>query len=195
MSTSELLITLASAYRIDPGMLINRTRAVILLGIRSFLSLIALVLLTTVIHEGAHYIAAVIMKVPIASFAWFDPRYLAPVFVSGSTEYTLGVKVVSYAGGLVTGILLLAILVLKREWFKQSLYRWLLGFYMATFGFWQICQGILEGAFHDMYIADATNILSLSYCVGYASAVLGMALYWVFMPGVKGLLIGKEKQD
>jgi len=173
-------------------MLINRTRAVILLGIRSFLSLIALVLLTTVIHEGAHYIAAVIMKVPIASFAWFDPRYLAPVFVSGSTEYTLGVKVVSYAGGLVTGILLLAILVLKREWFKQSLYRWLLGFYMATFGFWQICQGILEGAFHDMYIADATNILSLSYCVGYASAVLGIALYWVFMPGVKSL-IAKEK--
>ena len=79
MSTSELLITLASAYRIDPSMLINRTRAVILLGIRSFLSLIALVLLSTVIHEGAHYIAAVIMKVPIAYFAWFDPRLLSRV--------------------------------------------------------------------------------------------------------------------
>jgi len=173
----------------------NRTRAVILLGIMSFFSLIALVLVTVVIHEGAHFVAAVIMKVPIASFAWFDPHYFAPVFFSASTEHTLGMQVVSYAGGLVTGVLLLAILVLKREWFKQSLYRWLLGFYMATFGFWQLCQGILEGAFHDMYIADATNILSLSYCVGYASAVLGMALYWVFMPGVKGLLIPKEKQD
>lgn len=170
----------------------KRTRAVILLGIQAFLSLIALVLLTTVIHEGAHYVAALIMKVPIACFTWFDPRYLAPVFVSGSTEYTLGVKVVSYAGGLVTGVLLLAILVLKREWFKQSLYRWLLGFYVATFGFWQLCQGILEGAFHDMYISDATNIFSLSYCVGYASAFLGMVLYWVFMPGLKAL-IAKEK--
>ncbi len=39
----------------------------------------------------------------ITSFTWFDPRYLAPVFISGSTEYTLGYKVVSYAGGLVTG--------------------------------------------------------------------------------------------
>ena len=170
----------------------SRNDIVMLLAVKSFFSLIALVLLTIIIHEGAHYIAATIMKVPIASFTWFDPRYLAPVFVSGSTEYTLGCKVVSYAGGLVTGVLLLAILFFKRDWFKQSLYRWLLGFYMATFGFWQLCQGILEGAFHDMYIADATNLLSLSYCVGYASAVLGMALYWVFMPGVRSL-IAKEK--
>jgi len=53
------------------------------------------------------------MKVPIASFTWFDPRYLAPVFISGATESTIGYKVVSYAGGLVTGVLLLTILVLK----------------------------------------------------------------------------------
>jgi len=90
--------------------------------------------------------------------------------------------------------LLLAILVLKREWFKQSLYRWLLGLYIATFGLWQMCQGILEGAFHDRYILDATNILSLSYCVGYVFAFLGMALYWVFMPGLKAL-IAKEKHS
>jgi len=164
----------------------------VLFLVKSFSALIALVLLTIVIHEGAHYIAALIMKVPIASFTWFDPRYLAPVFVSGSTEYTLATQVVSYAGGLVTGVLLLAILILKREWFKQSLYRWLLGFYIATFGFWQICQGILEGAFHDMYIADATNILSVSYCVGYASAVLGMVLYWVFTPELKGLILSEH---
>jgi len=165
-----------------------RIRIVLLLAIKSFFSLIALVIVTTVIHEGAHYLAAVIMKVPVASFTWFDVHYLAPVFVSGSTEYTLGMQVVSYAGGLVTGVLLLVVLVLRRTWFKRSLYRWLLGFYMAMFGSWQICQGILEGAFHEMYIADATNIFSLSYCIGYASAVLGMALYWVFMPGLRGLI-------
>ena len=172
----------------------SRSRIVILLAVKSFLSLTALVLLSVVIHEGAHYIAAVIMKVPIASFTWFDPRYFAPVFVSASTEYTLEYKVVSYAGGLVTGMSLLTILILKREWFRQSLYRWFLGFYIATFGFWEICQGILEGAFHDMYIADATKILNLSYCVGYASAILGMAVYWVFMPGLKGL-IARERHS
>ena len=55
-----------------------------------------------------------------------------------------------------------------------------------------MCQGILEGAFHDMYISDATNLFSLSYYIGYASAFFGMALYWVLMPGVKGLMV-KEK--
>ena len=43
----------------------SRSRIVILLAIKSFLSLIALVLFTTVVHEGAHYVAALIMKVPI----------------------------------------------------------------------------------------------------------------------------------
>ena len=167
-------------------------RAVILSLVKSFFSLIALALLTIVIHEDAHLVAALIMRVPILSFTWFDLRYFAPVFVSGSTEYTLGMQVVSYAGGLVTGVLLLAILLLKREWFKRSLHRWLLGLYIATFGFWHLSQGILEGVFHDMYIAGAADIFSLSNCVGYAFGVLGMALYWVFMPGLKAL-IAKEK--
>ena len=45
-----------------------------------------------------------------------------------------------------------------------------------------------------MYIADVTNILSLSYCVSYASAVLGMALYWVFTPGLKGLIAREQSK-
>jgi len=134
-----------------------RIRIVILQAAKSLLSLIALAIVMTIVHEGAHYVAAVIVKVPIASFTWFDPHYFAPVFISGSTEYTLGVKVVSYAGGLVTGILLLAILISKRGWLKRSLYCWLLGFCIAMFGSWQICQGILEGAFHQRSIAVLHN--------------------------------------
>jgi len=125
----------------------GRNRIVVILALKSFFSLIALVLLTIVIHEGAHYVTAFIMKVSIVSFSWFDLRYLAPAFVLGSIEYTLGYKVVSYAGGLVTGALLLAILVFKRDWFKQSLYRWPLVLYMATFGFWQVCQVSLKEHF------------------------------------------------
>jgi len=66
---------------------------------------------------------------------------------------------------------------------------------MATFAFCQISHGILEGAFHEMYIADATNILSLSYCLGYASAVLGMALYWIFVPGLEWQLAKELQPD
>ncbi len=168
-------------------MKINR-KSVILLGVKSTFSLLLLFILTVIVHEGAHYITALVLGIPIAHFTWFDPRYLAPIFISGSTEYTLGVKVVSYAGGLVTGVLVLVILVLRRAWFRQSLYRWFLGFYMAMFGCWQICQGILEGAFRDMYIANATNLLfSPTHYIGYASAFLGMFLYCLLMPRLRKL--------
>ena len=94
--------------------------------------------------------------------------------------------ILGYAGGLVTGVLLLVILLLKRVWFKQSLYRWLLGLYVAMFGFWEICQGILEGAFHQVYISNATNLLfSSTHYMGYASAFLGMFLYWLLMPRLR----------
>ena len=63
---------------------------------------------------------------------------------------------------------------------------------MVTFGYWQVSLGILEGAFHKMYIAGATNIFSLPHWIGYASAFLGMALYWILMPKVKHL-IEKER--
>ena len=102
-------------------------------------------------------------------------------------------QVVSYPEGLVAVVPLLAILVLKRERFKQWLYQWLLGFFTATFGLWQLCQRIL-GGFHDMDIPDATNIFSLSYYIGYASAFLGVAVYWKSIPKVKGL-IAKERNN
>ena len=165
-------------------------KSLILLGFKSAFSLLLLFILTVIVHEGAHYIAALILGIPIAHFTWFDPNYFAPAFFSGSIEHTTKMTIVSYAGGLVTGLLLLSILFFKRSWFKQSLYRWLLGFYIAMFGFWEICQGILEGAFHQVYIHNATNLLfSPIHYIGYASALLGMALYWVFMPRLKQLRI------
>ncbi len=167
----------------------NRS-SVIFLGVKCAFSLFVLFIINVIIHEGAHYFTALVLGIPIAHFTWFDPRYLAPVFISGATESTIGYKVVSYAGGLVTGVLLLAILALKREWFKQSIYRWLLGLYIVTFGFWQICQGTLEGAFHQIYISNATNLLfGPTHYIGYASAFLGMLLYWLFMPRIKELKV------
>jgi len=74
---------------------------------------------------------------------------------------------------------------------------WFLGSLMAIFGFWQLSQGILEGAFHEMYVSGATNLLSLSSCIGFASGLLGMAVcYWVFVPWLNDLIAkGKYKQE
>ncbi len=160
------------------------------MGVKSGFSLLLLFILTVIVHEGAHYVAALILGIPIAHFTWFDPNYFAPVFVSASKDYTTGMTIVSYAGGLVTGFLLLSILVFKKSWFKQSLYSWLLGLYVAMFGFWEICQGILEAAFHQAYISNAANLLlSPTHYIGYASAFLGMFLYWLLMPRLRELKV------
>lgn len=171
--------------------MINRNRSgVILLGFKSALSLFALFVITVILHEGAHYVAALMLGIPIAHFSWFDPIYFAPVFVSASKEYTTGMTVVSYAGGLFTGTLLLLVLILKWNRFKRSLYRWFLGLYLAAFGSWQVCQGILEGAFHQSYISNAVHLLfSPTHYIGYASAFIGMALYCILMPRSKELNI------
>ena len=165
-------------------------KIVVLLGVKSAFSLLFLLVFTVIGHEGVHYIAASILGIPIAHFTWFDSNYLAPVFVAGSTENSIGMSVVGYAGGIVTGTALLVPLALKRKWFKQSLYNWLLGLYLVTFGFWQISQGILEGAFNQEYILNATYLLSSpTHYVGYAAAFLGMFLYWLLMPRLRELKV------
>lgn len=163
--------------------------SLIALGVKAALSLFALFVINIILHESAHYIAASIFGVSISRFSWFDPVYFAPVFVSASEEYKLGMTIVSYAGGLFTGILLLSILVCKWNWFKRSLYRWFLGLYLVTFGSWQICQGILEGAFHEVYISNASNLLfSPAHYIGYAAAFLGMFMYWLLTPRSRQLV-------
>ena len=150
--------------------------------------LLLLFLITAVIHEGAHFVSALILGIPIAYFNWFDLNYFAPVIVPSSIENTFGMQIVSYAGGIVTGTLLLGVLILKRDWFKQSLYKWFLGFSIAAFGFWELSQGILEGAFHDRYISDVANMFSSSYLIGYAFAFVGMIVYSLSMRGFNQLV-------
>ncbi|MFC2059921.1 hypothetical protein ACFLTZ_02350 [Chloroflexota bacterium] len=61
----------------------------ILLLTKSVFPLIGLVLLTVIIHEGAHYGTALMMGVPITFFPWFEPGYFAPAFFVGSEEHTM----------------------------------------------------------------------------------------------------------
>jgi len=172
----------------------SKNRIIILVAAKLALSLPILVAFVVILHEGAHFLTALILGVPIANFVWFDPNYLSPVLKSASVGYSIEAQIVGYAGGLVTGTVLLAVLALKRAWFKKSLYKWFLGLSIATFGFWQISHGILEGAFHQKYISDVTNLFSSSYYIGYASGLFGMALYWLSMRGFKELLV-KEIQN
>ncbi len=169
--------------------MINANRSsVVTLGVKSALTLFAILIATVIIHESAHYITAILLGIPIAHFDPLDPNYFAPTLVSSSKDNFTEMTIVSYAGGLFTGILLLSVLLFRWNWFKQSLYRWFLGLYLATFGVWQISQGILEGAFHQAYITNATSLLfSPTHYIGYASAFLAMFTYWLLMPRLREL--------
>lgn len=164
-------------------------RRLLFVAVKSVLSLIGVFAITILVHEGAHYLTARALNIPIAYFRWFDFDYYAPVLASPVTEFDTRMIAVSYAGGLVAGILLLTTVISRRSWFKRSLYRWLLGLYLMMFGAWQVSQGILEGAFHQAYIASAVNILSPISFIGYASGLVGIVLYWLIMPRFRTLPI------
>lgn len=93
----------------------TRNHSLILLIGKSVLFLLVLLAVTSIIHEVAHLVAALIMGVPIVSFAWFDPQYLAASLVTGATQSRLALTVIGCAGGFVAGSVLLAIVAVKRE--------------------------------------------------------------------------------
>ena len=155
----------------------TKNHSLILLIGKSVLFLLALLIVTSIIHEGAHLAAALAMGVPIVSFTWFDPQYLATALVTGATESRLALTVIGCAGGFVTGMLLLALMVVKREWFKVSFYRWLVGLWVFALGTSQICVGVLEGTAGDVYVAGATNLLSWTHGVTLADGLVGAAIY------------------
>ena len=155
---------------------------VISLIVKSALSFFALFIISLIIHECAHMVFAVVLNVPIESFTWFNWDYWAPVLILGSTEKTLALTAIGYAGGLISGGLFLTIVILCREWLKRSLYRWILGCCLVTLGLWELSMGILEGAFHNMYATDVINGSGVSYGIIYISAICGIALYCISMP-------------
>ncbi len=154
--------------------------SILLIG-KSVLFPLALLVLISIIHEVAHLIAALAIGVPIVSFTWFDPQYSGVALVTGTTESRSALTVIGCSGGLVTGMLLLVTVVVKREWFKQSLFRWLVGLWMFALGTSQICVGILEGMATDVYVAGATNLLSWTHGVTLAGGLIGAAVYWVWL--------------
>ncbi len=57
-----------------------------LLAGKCVFSLVITFLVTVVVHEGAHYLTAVVLGIPITRFSWFDSNYFAPVIFSASQD-------------------------------------------------------------------------------------------------------------
>lgn len=139
-----------------------------------------------VVHELAHLAAALVFGIQVISFTPFDPAYLSPAIrISPDTDASLRPPF-WYAGGWGAGLLMLLPLVPNRRWFLGSFDRWALGLSLATMGFVQLGLGVLEGAFHQLYIEGAgggANVLVAAW-----AGMVGFLLYWrvFFRRGVAG---------
>ena len=80
----------------------------------ALLAILALHFLLTPIHEGAHYLVAKATGLPVVSVEWFGGR------VEYGDTGTVGWTLSNYAGGLVAGFLLLAILFSSRTFFHRQ---------------------------------------------------------------------------
>jgi len=161
--------------------------------VKSALSFLILFFISVLIHEFAHIIFALVLNVSIKSFTLFDPLYAAPAVVTESSQNILFVKIIGYSGGLISGALYLAILIIKRRWFSHSIYRWILGCSLLTIGLWELSIGIIEGSFHSIYVNDASSSSGISYFVAYIAAISGIALYSFTMPPPTQSRTGKRR--
>lgn len=143
---------------------------------------VCLVFITMVVHEFVHLITAFAMRIPLVNFTWFDPRTISPAITFGFTNNELGMAIVHYAGGLVTGALWLTvcfIFFVSKKYAERSLALWSLGLFIAILAFWQIGQGVLEGCLHEAYLLGAGKVGSASFIVQSLFIFLGfLAYFW-----------------
>lgn len=162
--------------------IVTRKYTTIVFIAKSVLFLLALFVVTGIIHELAHLVAAKAMGVTIASFTWFDSQYLAPSFVTAGTESRLAWTVVGCAGGFVAGLALMGTVAVKSRCFRVSFFRWLAGLWTFAWGASQLSVSVLEGFANDIYLAGATDLFFWANGVMLATGLLGSAIYMVWSP-------------
>jgi hypothetical protein len=149
-----------------------------------FLYLLILVLAFVIIHEGAHILAA------LALGARFDELKLGFYGVNPSVtlpEYFIGTRqtLVSYAGGLAAGMILLLFYLLywvRRYHSTPTFFYWSLGLVTVTFSGAQLAMGYLEGRYHAAYIIGAGSLFSLTDIVTYGWALSAIIFHFALCP-------------
>jgi len=142
-----------------------------------FFYFIAIVIVTTIIHESAHFLAALAIGVPFneieVGFIGINPSITIPERFT-STDLT----VYHYAGGLTAAMFLLCLYLLywlRRYRRKPSLLNWFMGLVTILAVSMQLTQGYLEGRFHSAYVYYASSLfdpLDILYFILTVSAIL-----------------------
>lgn len=151
------------------------------------LYVVLLALISIVIHEAAHILAAVARGVPFGElklgFSGINPSITLPQLVDENTRI-----VIFYAGGLTAGaVLLLGYLLywVRRYCRKRSLLCWAMGLTTIMLAGEQLAAGYLEGRYHAAYITGATSLVSPADILTYGWMISALFFHFALCPRAK----------
>ncbi len=163
---------------------INQKRRII---IYSIAYLLALIIGTTIIHEGAHFIAALAIGVP------FDEIQIG--FIKGNPGVTIPdrfsnapLAIVHYAGGFTTAAILITMYFLiwfRRYRFQLSNFVWIYGLITLVLGGVEVGYGYVEGRFHAAYVYYANSPFAISNIIIASYGIVGCILHFFLFRLVK----------
>jgi hypothetical protein len=153
-------------------------------AVYSILYLIAIIIGTTVIHEIGHFLAALVLGVPVneitINFMGINPGFKIPDIL-----YSSSLSIYHWAGGLFAAVILLIVyfVFLYRKYrIKPSLLLWIMGWItLGTCGE-EIGNAVVEGNFHTLYIYTVNSPFSRVNIMIALFAIFGLCLHFIIFP-------------
>lgn len=146
--------------------------------------LISVIIGTIVIHEFAHFVAALALGVPIneieVGFIGKNPGVTIPDrFINAP----LGIF--HYSGGFFTALVLIFVYFLI--WYRKfrihpSFFNWAYGAITILFVGLQLGQGYLEGKFHAAYMFYAGSVFSVTSIFTWGVCAFVVCFHFLFFP-------------
>lgn len=137
-----------------------------------------------IVHEASHVLVAVALGVPFSKislgFYGVNPAVALPSWFAGIPR-----DVVNYAGGILTGSALLAVYILcwSRKYRKvRSPNNWFLGLLILGLAGWEFANGLLEGKYHTVYLAQANQVVSPASALMFIYALAATLLHLLLRP-------------
>jgi len=149
--------------------------------------LLGLVVVTTIVHEVGHFIAALVMGIPLneidIGLYGINPSVTIPERFASSN-----LSIFYYAGGLTTaGILIIVYLIFWYRKYKRepSLINWLMGLITITIAGFHLAQGYNEGRFHAAYIYYSQTLFNPLTIIICLSVIVFILLHFLICPRSK----------
>jgi hypothetical protein len=151
------------------------------------LYLVSVSLISIIIHEASHALAALLLGVPFTElglrFYGINPSVTIPAWFIGTPRL-----VVYYAGGLVSGLIMLFTYLfywMRRYNRQASVLRWSLGLFTIEVAVIQLAISYFEGGYHAAYIIDSGSVFSPTHILICGFMIAAFFLHRVLNPSSK----------